>query len=307
MRRFAVHLAFLAALLVTVGGIALVLGLRAAGPENEVEPPRQSLRVVSSSVRPPVHGFGETVVAELVLVGDADVVRPETVRIDPDFAPYEAAGPGRVERVDSGSTVRWHYRFPLRCLREGCAPVTDRRRFEFPLASVAYRFQLSPGPASLIVEWPSFEVTARVADDALAQRAWRADVGVVPAPSYRWAPGTLVVALLVGTAAFAGLGCFLVWRLSRRRELIGVEERFEEAPSVSPLDRALELAREASRNGDPPDRRRALERVARELGGQGLADLADRARALAWASGAADPAAIDALARDAQAANGGSA
>ena len=301
MRRFAVHIALLAALLVTVGGIAIVLGLRSGGPDGEVRPPRQGLRVASSSITPAVHGFGEPVTAELVLVADASVIRPETVRVDPDFAPYEAAGPGRVERIDAGSTTRWHFRFPLQCLKEGCAPTGDRKTFALPLTSVAYRFQLSPGPASLIVEWPRFQVTARVDDAALAQRAWRADV-TAPAPSYRWSPGFLAAVLLAGTAAFAALGLGLVWRLARRRELVAIEEEEVEAPALPPLERALELAREAAQNGDAPDRRRALERVARELGGSGLSELADRARALAWGAGAAEPDAIDALARDARAA-----
>jgi hypothetical protein len=112
--------------------------------------------------------------------------------------------------------------------------------------------------------------------------------------------------LLAGTAAFAFLGLGLAWRLTRTRAPAVIEEGEPDVPTLAPLERALELARDASRNGDPPERRRALERVARELGGRGLAELADRARALAWASGAADPAAIEALARDAHAANGGS-
>jgi len=306
MRRLAVPLAFLVAVAVTAGGIAFVLASRAAEPDGAA-PPKQSLRVVSSSVRPSVHAFGEPVVAELVLVADAGVVRPETVRVDPDFAPYERAGPGRVERVASGSSVRWRFRYPLRCLREGCAPAGDRRTFEFPLTSVAYRFQLSPGPASIIVEWPAFQVTARVDDVAFAQRAWRAEVSAVPAPSYRLAPGALAAALLVGTAGFAGLGVGIARRLARRHEAAEVEEAQAEEPTLAPLERALALACDASRNGDPPDRRRALERVARELDSRDLAGLADRARALAWASGAADPDAIDELARDARSADGGSA
>ncbi|MGI9111830.1 MAG: hypothetical protein ACR2GT_06505 [Gaiellaceae bacterium] len=304
MRRLAVPLALLAALAVTGGGLALVLASR-DGDEDDLRPLRQSLAIVSTSVRPSVHAFGEPIVAEVVLVGDAEVVRPETVRLDPDFAPYEAAGPGRVERIAAGSSVRWRFRYPLRCLREGCAPVGDRRTFEFPLASVAYRFQLSPGPASLIVEWPGFQVTARVDDTALAQRAWRGDVSAVPAPSYRWAPGALAAALLVGTAAFAGLGVGLARRFSLRRAPVAAEAGPDVVATLAPLERALELARAAVRNGDPPDRRRALERVARELGSRGLPDLADRARALAWASGAADPDAIENLARDARSANGG--
>ena len=304
MRRLAVPLALVVALAVTAGGIAYVLDARTAGQED-IRPPRQSLTLVSSSIRPSVHEFGEPVVAELVLVADTEVVRPETVRVDPDFTPYEAAGPGQVERIEAGKSVRWRYRYPLRCLREGCAPIGDRRTFEFPLTAVAYRFQLSPGPANLLVEWPSFEVTARVPDAALAARAWRADVTAVPEPSYRSSPGVLAAALLGGTAGFALLGVGLAWRLSRWRELVAIEAAQEQEPTLAPLERALELARQASRDGDPPDRRRALERVARELGSRGLPDLADRARALAWASGAADPAAIDELARDARAADGG--
>ncbi len=53
------------------------------------------------------------------------------------------------------------------------------------------------------------------------------------------------------------------------------------ALSSTPLERALDLALRAD-GGDSPDRRRALERVARELGSAGRSDLADEARALAW-------------------------
>lgn len=292
-------LASLAALAVTGGGIALVLASR--GADGSVPPPRESVKVVATSIRPSVHAFGEPVVAELVLRANAELVKPETLRVEADFSPYDAAGPASVERLATGSTVRWRFRYPLRCLREGCAPDGDRRTFEFPRPRVAYRYQSSPGPASISFDWPPLQVTARVDGFALQQRAWRADASVVPAPTYRWAPGALAAALLAGTAGFAGLGVGLASRLARRREPAAVEADTVEAPTVTPLERALE----ASRNGNSSDRRRALERVARELGAQGLVELADRARALAWGSGGADPAAIEDLARDALAAANG--
>jgi hypothetical protein len=68
------------------------------------------------------------------------------------------------------------------------------------------------------------------------------------------------------------------------------------------------LSQLVNREGEMAQIGKALERVAQELGTHGLPGLADRARALAWASGPANPAALDELSRDAHAAlNGGGA
>ena len=60
-------------------------------------------------------------------------------------------------------------------------------------------------------------------------------------------------------------------------------ENLDQRPVRPPLERALELARAELGNGvGPAERRRALERVARELEVLGYEALADDARALAW-------------------------
>ena len=307
MRRLAVPVALLAAAAVLSLGVSLVLEAREPAPVAGPLPPRESMTVVSASVQPTTHAFGEPVVAELVAVADASVVNLDAVRVAPEFEPYESAGPAQVERTVSGDTARFRFRWPLRCLREGCAPDGERRTFEFPLGNVIYRFRSTPGPASALIDWPSFQVTARVGGEALAERRWRADETALPAVSYRWSPGTLAVVLLAAAAALAALGVGLAWWLAQGRSTAATADEEVAAPVLSPLERALELARHASRNGDSPERRRALERVARELGLHGHGELAERARALAWAPGGADPAAVDDLASRARATtNGGS-
>jgi len=307
MRRLLVPMALLVAVGIVAGGLALALSSRTAG-EAEGLRPRSSLSVVSVAVRPPVHTFGEPIVAEVVLLGDSTAIRPETVRIATDFAPYEPTAPVQVVRTETGSAVRWRFRYALRCLREGCAPANARRSFEFPLTNVVYSFRSTPGPATAIVDWPSFEVAGRVDAEALSGRTWRADVTTLPAVTYRWAPGGLAAALLSVSAALAALGFGLVWWFVRRLRP-GVAEALEpeEETHAAPLFRALQLAQEASRNGDSPERRKALERTARELVTRDLPRLAERARALAWASGSASSVAVDDLVRDVHAATNGTA
>jgi hypothetical protein len=305
VRRLLVPLAGLVALVVVAGGIALVLDARGNDSGSPLSKPRASMTVVATSVRPAAHHFGEPVVAELVVVADKSLVDPGSVRVNPDFTPYEPIGPRTVDRMETATSVRWRFRFPLRCLRQACAPDGARRTIDFPGTGVVYRFRSAQGPSSVLVDWPSFEVTARVPDDALAPEEWRADVTSLPAVTYRRSTTTLTAGLLGGSLVFALIGVGLVWWLARPKEPEQLDALEDEAQQLTPLERALQVACEAARDDDSPERRKALERVARELGAGGYADLADRARALAWASGAASPVAVDELARDTRAATNG--
>jgi hypothetical protein len=298
MRRLLLIVAVVAAVAIVVLGAVLVIAAR--GEDPGVSRPRSSVAVVGAGVEPPTHAFGDAVAAELVLEVDPAVVDPATIRIPTDFSPYEPVGATQVERTETGGTLRLRYRYPLECLREGCSPEGSRRVFEFPLGNVLYRFRATPGRATAIVDWPPFTVTSRVGEQALAEREWRADVATLPKVSYRLTPGTLAALLFAGSLAFAGLAVALAaWLLRPRRRQVEQAER-EPVRRLTPLQRALALARESSRNGDSPDRRRALERVARELGIRGHTDLADRARDLAWAAGSASPAAIEELVDEAE-------
>ena len=305
MRQPYVVLAGLIGALIVAAGVGLIIAAR--GDEGSaLARPRASMTVVSATVRPAAPHFGEPVVAELVVVGDKAAIDPETVRVTPDFTPYEPLGPRQVRRTETATSVRWHFRFVVRCLREGCAPESSRRTMDFPGAAVVYRFRSAPGPSTAIVDWPEFEVSARVRDDALVPEKWRADLTSLPSVTHARSTTTVAAALLGGSLLFALVGIGLVWLLARPREIESLVTPAEAPVTLTPLDRALQLAREAALDGDSPERRKALERVARELGAEGLPELADRARALAWASGPANAVAVDELISDTHSAlNGG--
>jgi hypothetical protein len=67
---------------------------------------------------------------------------------------------------------------------------------------------------------------------------------------------------------------------------------------VSAIERALELALASSVNGGTPEQRRALERLARELGAEGMEALTERARRLAWSPAPPARVEVEALADD---------
>jgi hypothetical protein len=304
VRRAAVVGAGVLTAAIVAAGVALFLDAR--DTDGHVpSSPRASVSVVSATVRPAVHHFGDPVVAELVVVADKALVDPASVRVDPDFTPYEPVGPRVVQRTETATGVRWRIRFPLRCLGDDCAPDGDRRTFDFPTTGVVYRFRSSAGRSTALVEWPSFQVSARVPSDALAPQSWRAEVTALPGVTSRAQAGTLAAGLLLGSIVLALLGFWIVWRLTRR-EAPDVVEEPEVEEELTSLERALRLAHEASADGDSPERRKALERVARELGARGLPDLADRARSLAWAPGAASAVAVEELVRESRAATNGS-
>ena len=305
MRRVLLAVAGLAAVAIVGIGIGLVLDARERDGGSTVPAPRASVSVVSATVRPSVAHFGEPVVADLVVVANKELVDPATVRVRPDFTPYAPTGQRTVERTENATSVRYRYRFTLRCLDEECAPESERKVIELPGTGVFYRFRSAQGPGTAIVDWPPFEVTARVPIEALAPERWRADVTSLPATTYARSPGTIAAALVAASILLALLAVWLVWRLARPRAAEAVEEAEAEETRASALERALQLAREASLDGDSPERRKAFERVARELGSRGLADLADRARALAWGSGAPNLVVVDELEREALAATNG--
>lgn len=300
-----VVLAALVGALILAAGVGLVV----TADDDRGAPaarPRASMTVVSTSVRPAAPHFGEPVVAELVVVGDKTVIDPDSVRVNPDFTPYEPLGPRQVRRTETATSVRWHFRFVLRCLREGCAPEGARRTMDFPGAAVVYHFRSAQGPSTAIVDWPEFEVSARVRDDSLAPERWRADVTTLPAVTRDRSATMLAATFLGGSLLFALVGVALVWVLARPRAIEPTAAPPEAQATLTPLDRALDLALAAALDGDSPERRRALERAARELGAEGLPELAERARALAWASGPADATAVEELTSAARAAlNGG--
>jgi hypothetical protein len=212
-----------------------------------------------------------------------------------DFSPYELAGKPTVERHVTGSSAHVRFRYPLRCLREGCEPAAARGVAEFPSALVRYRFRDSPGAGRDFVEWPPVVVASRVAAADVEAIRWRASQTELPALTERFGPKGLAAVLLV--AALALVAC-AVWLGRRLWHVPAAAEDLEERPVRPALERALELARAETGNGaGPGERRRALERVARELDVLGHPALADDARALAWSPRASSGEEVESFAR----------
>ena len=278
MKRAAV-IAVQVAAAVLVGLAIRELWLAVTGEGDSTAAPRSAV-AVTADVTPNVVAFGTPVVATADVVADARIVRPESIALQVDFTPYELAGAPRVERHVTGSSAHVRFRYPLRCLREGCEPAAARGVAEFPSGLVRYRFRDSPGSGRDIVEWPSVVVASRVAAADVQAIRWRASETELPAVTSRVGPKGLAVVLLLGALALvAGAG----WLGRRLWHVPVVPDEMERGPVRPPLERALELARAELGNGvGPADRRRALERVGRELDVLGFDALGEDARALAW-------------------------
>jgi hypothetical protein len=236
---------------------------------------------VQARVAPDVHTFGEPVVATVEVVADASFIRPDTIRVEADFAPYEPAGEATVDREVIDGVARIVFSYPLRCLKEGCDAAAARGVAQLEPGLVRYRFVEGSGPGRHILDWPPFEVASRVSAADVEALRWRASDTALPATTTRVGPVGLALVLLAVAALLAGVAVSLARQLWRT-EPQGVVE--EARADRSPLERALDLALADSRNGAAsPDRRRTLERLARELAAVGQRGLADDARALAWA------------------------
>jgi hypothetical protein len=240
---------------------------------------------VQARIAPDVHTFGEPVVATVEVVADAGFIKPETVRIETDFAPYELDGEPTVERNVADGVAHVVFRFPLRCLQEGCDAAAARGVAQFEQGFVRFRFVEGAGPGRHILEWPPIEVASRVTEADLEGLRWRANETTLPDATMRVGPLGLAAVLIAIALLLAGAALWLarqLWR-SEREETIT-----ESSETRTPLERALDLVLADSRNGSSSgDRRQTLERLARELTAAGEDGLAEDARELAWSPRAA--------------------
>ena len=235
---------------------------------------------VQAQVTPDVHTFGEPVVASVEVVADAGFIKPETVRVETEFDPYELAGEATVEREVVDGVARIVFRYPLRCLKEGCDAAAARGVAQLEPGLVRYRFVEGSGPGRHILDWPAFEVASRVSPADVEALRWRASDTTLPEATTRVGPVGFALALLALAGVLAGAAVWLARRLWRTEREDAAEEAHVDR---SPLERALDLVLADSGNGAAsPDRRRTLERLARELSAVGQRGLADDARALAW-------------------------
>jgi hypothetical protein len=214
--------------------------------------------------------------------------------------PYVRAGRVRLRRSAHGNVERLDYTLRLVCLRGDCTLSTPssprgnaptQRTFTVPPALVAYRLKGARKPASLTAEWPALTVATRIGSARPNDFAFTTDFAV-PKPSYATNPGLLVVVLILLGLALVLVPAALALRGIPSRLLRGVR-----GPVLTPVERALLLLDWATRR-DASDRRRALERVALELGREGQGCLAEQPRVVAWSRPDPDPDLATAIAEE---------
>jgi hypothetical protein len=247
--------------------------------------------VARASFAPALHLFGDVVLARIEVETDVGRVDPGSIRLRARTEPYVHAGSVRLRRSALGRIERLEYVIPLVCLRAECtlstpsSPRTNpptQKTFTLPSALVSYRQKGARQDSSLTVPWPGLTVATRISSARADDFAFTTDLAV-PKPAYALDADALVALLIVIGLALVVTPLALALRGVPRRLLRGAG-----GPRLSGLEQALLLLDWASRR-DAADRRRALERVALELGREGRAGLAEQPRVVAWSRADPDP------------------
>lgn len=252
------------AVLVVAAAAAVVLG---TGSERRAAVSAHAPVKVHTALAPRAAEFGDRIVAQAEFLVDPARVEPGALQVVADFAPYRVLGAPAVTRRNEGGLEELRYRWELDCLQRACLPRESARRVVFTPVRARYPGGLETGV------WPALRVDTRVGPQDLARPALRFDVQPLPRATERISPATLRL-LLLGGAALALLGAAVLLA----PELLALVPAHRRVDRRTPLERALAHVRAARVHADPR-RRRALERLAREVEDP---ELGTRIRELAW-------------------------
>jgi hypothetical protein len=244
--------------------------------------------------------FGDVVTAHVRVVVDDREVDPETVRVYPDFRPYRVASFTRELRHDVGRGTAIDYSFRLDCVVVSCltafeVPDTEPARPK-ALRFVPARVQARDHHGAFVnarATWPDLFVRPRLTPDEVSVGEAAVDRYVAPEVTWRVPPDVAGGILVALAAALALGGGYLVATGVRGRP---VPRRLLIPSHLTPVDRALALARHAAEHGDAEGGRRALERLATELRRSGEPELAGSVGRVAWSHDAPTRDDVDALA-----------
>jgi hypothetical protein len=249
-----------------------------------------------ATLTPQVHLFGDVITARLAVVADTKWVEPERLRVSAGFEPYKVVRTLQRRSYSVGRFQQVTWTWTLRCITTKCVPrVPPSERFHvFRFQTIHIEYVTANGKPAYGIDatWPKVEVVSQVSPGVVAflQKTnhlnWRFHITPVAAPTYRVSPIVLFwlafgagIALLLGAAAFG----WRWYRLIRPRTVYGPGEA-----AGTPLERALAVLAWAHARGDETLERKALERVAGELGVetpvQDADELSRTARELAWSS-----------------------
>jgi hypothetical protein len=214
--------------------------------------------------------FGDALSATVETVVDPALVDPRSVRVHADFRPYRASST-RVVRRQEGRLTSIEFRYRLECLVRKCLPNGAERHVVFRPVRITY----GAGETQTAF-WPPVQLASRVAPQELQDPVLRSELVRQPAVTYGVRPQLAVAALLAVAVLLLAYPALLAFRLARHGWRTLRTSRFER---LTPMERALELMRRAAAAGEGEPSRRALERVARELGEH---ELVTDARRMAW-------------------------
>jgi hypothetical protein len=265
--------------------VAMVLLLAHGGSPGSASPPAP-LTAHTSFDRSAAQ-FGDALTARVVVALDRKAVKPDTLRVLRDLAPFTVLSPPSRTRTVSGDLETVSITQRVACLTAQClAP-----RIALPPVHVSVAGR-DGNAVTATAAWRRLALGGRVVQADLAASSPRFAADTAPdAATYRLSPSSAAAILeVVAALAAAGAVALLAW------ELILLRRRRRPAVSGDELDRALRLVREAEAR-PVPDRRRALALLARLLRSRDGA-LGSTASDLAWSKPAPEPQALDSLAAD---------
>jgi hypothetical protein len=286
--------------IVVLAAVAL-LASGCGGDDDQPAVPLGRHVAASRMITPSAHLFGDTIKARVDVVVDRDHLDPDRVRLEAAFPPYELVRKTQVERRDHDRYTRLRYSITLRCLGRACLagevspgitpaggqPPSRRaeRIFHFRPAHLYYDEPDEEKPRHLRrVWWPRLEALTRISPSepglSFALRTpFRTTISSMPDVTYRISPALLGTGLLLLAGLLLALPGWFTWSWFRSRRK---PPPVEEAPELTPLERALVLVDQARDSVDGENRRKALEVLAVELDEARRAEHAEEARRLAW-------------------------
>ena len=244
--------------------LAALVALATAAPAHAARGPSYRLTMTPREAL-----FGDPVTAQVDVVVDPARVSPASVRVHADFRPYHVES-STIVRTHARDLTRILFTWRLDCLERKCLPGGPERRVQFAPVRVTW------SAGTQIAFWSPLRVASRIDPRDLLRAAPRSDVIRQPALTYAVSPAALVAALVAVAALLLVYPVVRLGRLVGRLVHILRTSRLER---LGPMQRALELLRRASAGGEGAPSRRALERVARELGDH---ELSGETRRLAW-------------------------
>ena len=273
--------------LVSAGCLLAVLALPGAARA-------EAAASVEATLTPRAILFGDTLAARVDVRVNPELADPATVELSTHVEPFEVERMRRVSDVGSDPALV-RFELSLRCLTQACLPPASGSGRQFDMRPLEVRFQGDDSEQVVEAPLPSGRVGSRLTPSkASGERGWSYDDRTLAPVSYAVSPRFVTVALWALAALLGLLAAGLIGYAMIGRTPYGA---VMDARRGSPLDRALRLVRRAARRG-PQERRKALERLARELGRAGEAELAERTGSLAWSRPEPGPPDIGALVGD---------